>query len=52
VACYNSSRAMYQHNSSGLYYATGANVYKMITRVENIQEEIAKQTNPGVLPQG
>jgi len=44
--------AMYEHSSAGFYYDTGANLYKMITRVEDIREEVVKQVNPGVSPQG
>ena len=44
--------AMYQHSSAGFYHATGTNVYKIITRAEDIQEEITEQLNPGVSPQG
>ena len=31
--------AMYQHSSAGFYYSTGANMYKMITRAEDIVEK-------------
>jgi len=43
---------MYQHSSAGFYYATGAHAYKMMTRVEGIQEEIVEQITPGISPQG